>query len=489
MLNLPIRLLTAVVLLRYLSRQDYGTYRIVLDMSSVLIYVVSMGFQHAISRFVPELVEKKNYGAVTRLVAALAVVRLLVVVLVLSALIAFWNDFAAFFNIPPGLMPYLWVVVIFILLQRTTEVFGQYFHTAVLDLRAVTIHDTARDLIFILCIIFVSMADLELVGVLLSLVACEIFSSLFYGTSMILHGLRFRKRVKENRLEKAPLEWKRISRYAFYNMFYTFSGLAVGLSLDSFVIARFRGMSEVALYTFALSIMNMVHSFNPLILFKAIFHNVFIRKYSRNQDKGELAFGLTFCTKLGLFVGLPSVLGLCVLADPVIRYVFKADYLGSVTVLYIFAAMFLLRYLTFGLIAVVNTLELVKYLLFLYILAAYNLVAAIILVQVWGIEGVAVATGSTELLWLLFLCFIVGRKAGVRVRFFDKPILRVLVNSAVMLAFCWLALGYVTGIVTLVLTVVAAGCIYLVSSYFNKPFTAEERELINGLLKKRLWVF
>src|SRR3989339_155969 len=78
LLSFPSKIVISIILVRYLSREDYGTYRIVLDLSAVTIYLVSLGIQHSISRYVPEMFEKQQFSNIVKMVAGMTGLRLAV---------------------------------------------------------------------------------------------------------------------------------------------------------------------------------------------------------------------------------------------------------------------------------------------------------------------------------------------------------------------------------------------------------------------------
>ena len=488
-LSVPSRFAISIILVRYLSRQDYGTYRIVLDLSAAMIYLVSLGIQHSISRYVPEMLERRQFSSIVRMIGGMLGLRLVVNLILLTVLALSWRKLFEFFNLPLVLASSLSLILLYILLQRTVEVFGEYFHTAYMDLRTQTIHDSIKDIAFICGIVATGLWNWRLQGVLWTLVASELVGLAVYGSSTLKHAFNLMKWQDRESAEKTPLPIGRIVHYSGYNMLYTFSGLVVGVSIDSFIVAKFMGMDQVALYTFGLGLIMMVHSLNPLTFFKPIFNNIFIRKYTQTGDKTILSRGMAFSVKLGLFIALPGLAGVCLLADPIIRYIYRPDYLIALPVIYLFAIMFLFRCLNIILTFVVNTLELVKYFTWLYIAGLIKLAAAIALTWLWGIVGMAIATCSVEIIWSAMLVYIVKIKGGIPLKLMDRSYASILLNTSLMSLFVLALRGWIGGLVSLFSIVVAGICIYFGLSLVKKPFCADEREMVNTFLKRKIMVF
>ena len=489
LLSFPSKIVISIILVRYLSREDYGTYRIVLDLSAVTIYLVSLGIQHSISRYVPEMFEKQQFSNIVKMVAGMTGLRLAVNLLLLTIFTLCWRPLFNFFHLPQILASSLGLIFLFILLQRTVEVFGQYFHTALLDFRFQTLHDIIKDATFIGGIVATGLRDWGLAGVLWTLIASELVSFAVYGSSALYKAAQMIKPRSLSRTGDSSVPVSRIVHYSAYNILYTFSGLVIGASLDSFIIAKFAGMEKVALYTFGLGLIMMVHSINPLNLFKPIFNNIFVRKYAQTGDKAVLSRGAALSAKLGLFIALPALAGVCLLAGPIIHYVYRPDYSGALPVIYLFAIIFVFRCLNIVYTAVINTLELVRYFLWLYIAGLLKLAAAIVLTWYWGIIGMASAACLNEIISCALLGYIVETKGGISPWRADRSYTRILLNTSVMAMFVFAVLGWIGGVVSLVATALAGAAIYFGISLKIKPFRAEEREVINAFFKRKIMVF
>jgi len=489
LIYLPASFFTSVILVRYLSPVDYGNYRIVLSLSGIMIYIVSLGVQHSISRFAPEFIELKNHILVNRLVGRLSIIRFIAVTAVVIFLNVFKSQFVEFFNLPDVFLDWLWLISIIYVLTHTAIVFGQYFHTAILDMKTIIIHDSIKPVLFVLLLVLVATLNMGFSGVLILLLLCELFSFVFYFASYRIHIKRYMVAYGVSFSQESKVDWQRVVKYSIHSALYTFGGLAVGTYVDSFVIAKFLDVSRVAFYTFGLMLVMIVHSFNPVTLFKNIMTNVLVRRYVSSADRGIFQSFFVLTSKLGLFISLPLFLVLCILLEKIIPIVYRQDYLYAVPAIYVFSIMLLSRNFSYGLSAVITTLELVRYFNFYYVIALYNLVASIILVQLWGILGVAIATSSAEVIWCFCLTYFVVKKAGIKIRIPGRQLL-VIVGNAMIVSFLVLQVRHlVNSVLALLIAIVIAGFLYLVLSTVTKPFTNEERSKINAMIGRQLWQF
>ena len=489
LIYLPSSFFTSIILIRYLSPVDYGNYKIVLSLSGVMIYIVSLGIQHSISRFTPEFIELGDNHLIKRLVGTLALIRFFAVTALVILLNVFKSQFVGFFNLPAVFLNWLWMISAIYVLTHTGIVFGQYYHSAILDMKTITLHDSLKPLVFVLLIALVAVFDLGFPGVLITILICEAFSFVFYFVSYRLHTKEYHGGDSGDVLDKHDLDWQRITRYSLHSALYTFGGLAVGTYIDSFIIAKFLDVSRVAFYSFALMLVSIIHVLNPITLFKNVMSNILVRRYVASSDEGLFSFFFSFTSKLGLFVAVPSYFVFFVLVGTIISLLYRQDYLVSIPAIYVLAVLFLMRTISFGLSTVITTLELVRYFNFYYVIALYNVVASIMLVQSWGIVGVAAATCSAEVLWCLYLIYIVIKKAEINIKLPLRSSTMIVGNTVLVSLLVLLVRPVIDSVPLLILVIIIAGFAYLVLSSVTKPFTEAERGIINRIIGRPLWRF
>ena len=357
-----------------------------------------------------------------------------------------------------------------------------------LDMRTVTIHDTLRPLVFIAGIGAAYQRGLHMSDILAVLLLTEACSALYFGVSFLRHRSRLHRMQGQLHHGPALLEWRRIWRFAGYNALYTIGGIIVGTSMDTLIVARYFGMKEVALYSFGVGLIMSVHSLNPISMYKNVLSNVSVRRYYQSGDSKDLLFGSQLTSKIGLFFGLPIAASVCVLARPLIEILYKPEYIPAIPIMYVFAVMICSRVFQAGLSIIINALELVKFLMLLNLLTFYNIGMALVLAPRIGIIGVALATCSTELIWC-FILWLVVRCQGIKGAVFSTSQIPIVLNTILLVGVLYAVRGRIEGLLSLMLAVVAGAGLYLACSYLVKPFTQNERNLINGVLPRPMWVF
>jgi O-antigen/teichoic acid export membrane protein len=123
------------------------------------------------------------------------------------------------------------------------------------------------------------------------------------------------------------------------------------------------------------------------------------------------------------------------------------------------------------------------------VFALYNLVMDIILIPIYGIMGAAVATGSASVFLYLYVWATFRYSLKMDIGFPFAAGTRILVNTAVMAVITALFLRYVDSAVMVIAAAVLGAVVYVISSYFNKAFSEDERRLINENLGRQWFVF
>jgi O-antigen/teichoic acid export membrane protein len=112
----------------------------------------------------------------------------------------------------------------------------------------------------------------------------------------------------------------------------------------------------------------------------------------------------------------------------------------------------------------------------------YHLIMSVILVQIWGIVGVALSTTSAVLLKKVFEYF--ASKKYIQITFPWADIFKIVFNSVVVGLLAYWTRPFITDLITLVISFLVIMVVYLWVSYLNMAFIREERKLINQFFGK-----
>jgi O-antigen/teichoic acid export membrane protein len=151
-----------------------------------------------------------------------------------------------------------------------------------------------------------------------------------------------------------------------------------------------------------------------------------------------------------LLAYVPAVVGLILVADPMVRYVFGTDYLGAVPVLQVFSG--------FMLVNAVNkvTSDGLDYLgrarsraIIKSAMAVSNAGLNLLLIPLLGVVGAAIATVITYTIYTLSNVYFIHQELTIRFGFVLRRLAITCLVTVAMAAAVWLTLPYVTGLLTL----------------------------------------
>jgi O-antigen/teichoic acid export membrane protein len=111
----------------------------------------------------------------------------------------------------------------------------------------------------------------------------------------------------------------------------------------------------------------------------------------------------------------------------------------------------------------------------------------IILIQFWGIIGVAIATSSSIILKKIIEYSMSRKFAGITFPWIG--ILKIILNCFIMGVLMIWAKQFVNSILSFIILGILGAFLYLGISYVNKIFLPEERSLINKMIGKSYFVF
>ncbi|PIE74437.1 MAG: hypothetical protein CSA18_05100 [Deltaproteobacteria bacterium] len=92
-------IVTLIVLVRLLSKHDYGVYHLLYSVIALIGMVASLGIANTLQRFMPEYYSRGEFVLANKLYRTFSLLRLLSNVLILGVLILFWDFFGTLLKI------------------------------------------------------------------------------------------------------------------------------------------------------------------------------------------------------------------------------------------------------------------------------------------------------------------------------------------------------------------------------------------------------
>jgi O-antigen/teichoic acid export membrane protein len=169
----------------------------------------------------------------------------------------------------------------------------------------------------------------------------------------------------------------------------------------------------------------------------------------------------------------------------IIKYIFDQKYLVCNPVMIVLLAHYSM--LAFPVALPLQAVEKPEFVLLGKISSLYNFVMDIILIQFWGIYGVAIATTSAIILKKLFEYNMSKKYAGIT--FPWKGISKISFNCMVICILGLYSKQYINNMLSLFIVLILFAVIYLLLSSAIKIFNSDERDFVNNLIGRPYFIF
>jgi len=476
--------LTTYYLIRYLPVPDMGAYNLIGSMLVFYSFLTSFGLESVLNRYIPEYISNENYYNIRELFFFSFGIRFISSLVIGGILYALSQKISVLFNFTKSLENVFLLVLIYLFLNSIKAIF-QGVVSAYLEAYKVRYNVIGTKILTLIFIVFIIHNKLAFKELIISLLIVCVLSNIH----MLCLGI-----MKMNKLKKhpkiKPIEYMRVCKYGIYSYLSTSTGIFKQLVIDNFIISYFMNMSNVAFYNYGASFVGYVKRVNPLLLLRGAINVYMVRKYyDKDKDISILRDGVVFQQKIYLFFVLPIFIGIALLGEPITKYVFMPEYLVSLPVMYILIASYLVGDLIYSFGIVTIALERLDISLYGNLFSIYNLFMNIILVKKYGIEGIALATGSTVIFSYIYYYIMVKKILKIPISFPFESLLKVIVNIIPMIVFLYLVRDRITTIPEILLSILIAIIIYLAISLRNKVFSKKEQNILNNLIGRKIWVF
>ena len=471
--------LLSVILVRLLTQEEFGAYRLIGSIILVGTYICSLGLESTFLRFAAEFITMGSWRRLKVLIKWFMGMRWLALLLFCLVLFCFKEPISHFFKFPEQLIKLLPFVGLILFIQSTNSLWGTAFLSARLEQVKDSINQIAVSLLKFFGFVAVLWMGYGISGIVGVLFTVPLFSFLYYSL-VNYHWLKSEQvqQCNENNENGITSYRKRIKRFAFFNFFAINVRIFRDISVDNFIISYYLGVKEVALYGLASMLVLFVGRFNPASVLRGVLNPIFVSRFTEKGDLRELVQANTFLLKIIIISTLPLYLLLIMLGDKIIGIVYSPDYLSAFPALVFLCCFFFFIGLTYPFNPLLNTLEKNEIFLTTGVFSVYNLIMDIILVPKYGINGAAIATGSAGLFQFFFYWFAFKWYVKLDIRFPWEALAQTIGNCIPMAVFVLILKPYIGNVVLLVITGVCSGLIYLSFLYMNNVFNNQEKSLL-----------
>ena len=249
---------------------------------------------------------------------------------------------------------------------------------------------------------------------------------------------------------------------------------------DRYIIGYFMTISAVGIYSAAYNIGWVISLFiAPIIV---ILFPTISKSYDENEIEKVNTY-LKYSLKCFLMLSIPSIFGILILSESILRIMTSPEFVSSGTVIMPFIAMSALFYgvqTFFGQIIMLFKKTNIYALLFA-VSGTCNIISNIVLIPVFGILGAAIATLLAYALFMVLCVFI-----SFRYLVFDAPwvsILKSVVSSILMSVIIWILNPLQAQAIGVLILIVVGGMAYFGMLFLLKTFEKEEIDILKQIFK------
>jgi len=474
-----INMAIAIYIIKKLSIVEYGVYNLLYALITYLALFSSVGLLNVLQRYIPEYSTKQQYSSIKKLFNYSLAIRLVLAVFFIAILLAFSNPINHLFKVE-NLHEYIGYFALGMVIFLEIQVVEATLSSLLLN-KSIMFSYILATLVRAAMTYFFLEKDLGLKGLLYA-------ETFYYGTILcvqfIFYNIHFASKYSASP-EKLPL--RRLFRYSGFSYFDEIGWTILDVKTDFFIISTFLGPTMVGLYGFANQFVESISKVMPFKIFRPLIRSIFFFKFTENNKTSQLNRHFNFLVKLIAFISFPIFMAVMVIGEKIIIFIFDPKYLPALPLLWIFTGFMLIISFQFPLQLVVQAVEKVEITFYSKIFSIYNLIGDILIIQVFGIIGVALVTCSARLFQFIFVWHFIRKH--VALKFDIQALAKIFMNALVMTLVLFMFNRLVTDIVTLILLVIGGSVIYLGLSFFNKSFFDEERAIVNKLLPRPLFVF
>lgn len=407
-------LVSAVLVIRQLDVDIFGTYSLLLNTFFVFEIFVLSAVSQTFLRYIPEFVANKDFRRLKKFVRYGFTISVISFAFIFLILYGLRDAFAGFFNIDQ-FDEYLLAFFLFVFFYFIKGLFSVTLQSLLLHKKYAffnIFNAGVRTILYVLLLNQLNVSLLLYIEVFLAVLF--IIPALYVYTS---HTKSFDINAKP--IGQTPITAKRVMRYGLFSMGNVLGQGIVGRKSDYFIVAALSTPYYVGIYAFANRLYTMVYQILPFKEFYSVVRPLFFQKFTQNYNIDDFHKLASFMIKTLIPVYLFPLVYFIIFGRDVILFVFDARYLDAYWIVVI---LFLNKPLsaffnTVGLTAQLK--ERVDYAMYTKVVIFFSMAAAIYGMKVFGLYGVALASMMGAFLQNILLWFLMRKHPEVHFRLSD----------------------------------------------------------------------
>ena len=241
----------------------------------------------------------------------------------------------------------------------------------------------------------------------------------------------------------------------------------VNAQIGTVLLTQLKGTLYTGWYSAALKLCG-IFQFIPASVAGAILPGM--TRYARDSDRGNLI--KTFCKsfKYLLILMLPIATGISILADKVILFIYNEDFINSILTLRILIWLIVLSFSNSIFNVAFASINREKIFVHIQVIGTItNVLLNLWLIPIFGQNGVAIATISSQFVVFIFAAFYVSKYYGTIK--YSSIWFKPAIASLIMLASITLTRSHHLILVILLAMVIYAGLLFLLKVFDNEEIT------------------
>lgn len=473
-------IISSIIIINFLVVEEYGVYSIFQSLL-VLFLSFAFGIPKVINRYYPEFEQNEDWTSIRTLLKYTIFSRLLLSSLICIAVYFSIPELIILFNISVDFIDdfRLFSILVFFHINVNTLV---NILLAKLDYKIVQISRLIMQFFQVCLIYYLLRMDYGVLGIVITLLFTNVILSIFYSFFV----LKFTSTLPRNKsINSFPS--KRLIRYGGIYFSITIFGFILTYSTDIFFISHYSNSTDVGFYSFAVKLVAMIFSASPVVAFQAIFTNLLIRKNSKELDMDNLKSSISTYYKFIFFFNIPLLIISYCFAEKIIIFFFRDEYLASLEIFYLSLFLSIFMMIQLPLHPLIKVIEKPEILLYTFIFAFIKIILSFYLIPKYNLYGAVFSTGISWFLTTIFLIAYLKRK--INFTFPWLTLTKFTINGLIIFPVLLFFESYIGNIWHLVFVTLFSLLVYLFACFLNKGFNNEERDTINEVTGKKLFLF
>ncbi len=470
----------SIYIVRTLTVDEFGIFNLFFAILAYIGLFSSLGLLNIFKRFIPEWRHSGMHGMLKKLVVYGLSLRGILALIILAAIILLSPSFSQLFQIADHMHLFM-LFALGILFFLESQLLGLALASLFLH-KYYAFAQIAYAVIRSLFVFVLLEAGYALKGLIIAEVVGFFVLMFFQGYWYFkYYAVKFHTPAAED------FPFKRLIRYGGYAYFNEMGEQVLDVSTDFFIISAFLGSQMLGLYAFAAETIKIITRWMPHKFFLDIISPAFFTKFAESGKLEDIRWMFSFLTKLVFFFYIPFAFVIFLLGKEIIIHIYDIKYLEALTVLWIITFFSGVNAIEVPLSLVVQAMERVEIHLQSKIFSVYNLLGNLLVIRPFGITGIALVTCSAVLFKNTFTFWRIKKTTNIIIPF--KSLAIMLGNSILACIPAFLFRSGISTLWHLFGLLASAGVLYLAVSAITRPFHQDERDLINSILGKNIFLF